>query len=510
MSRVTTWPAAFRGRASADSEGIVPPGPLAEAPVSTPQIDFPRLASSLLRLGGPNETLAGVTARGAFPAAMVGGALHVPLATGGTARYANLDYASSAPCLAVVRDAIDQLLPWYGSVHRGAGFVSNVMNEAYSAARDVVHTFVGARDDDTVIFTRNTTDALSLLASAVPDGAKVFTFTAEHHANLLPWRARAHHVDLGVPRTRDDALARAEEALRRARGADRVLSVTGASNVTGELWPIAELAEIAHRYGARIVVDAAQLAPHVPIDMARTNLDYVALSGHKMYAPFGAGALIGRGDWLDRADPHLAGGGAVKRVGADSVEWLTGPSRHEGGTPNVVGAVALAAACTALGELGHEAASRYENALLDRLLSGLRMLGAEPLALWGPHTKRIGLVSFNLSGFDPGALAAALSAEFGIGVRAGAFCAHPLMDALAPKASQASAYGAVRASVGLGTRFEDVERLLTALETLREDGPACPYRLDAGRWVVEGDARVVPAMVSRSRRGVSPPEPSCR
>ena len=258
-----------------------------------------------------------------LPLPLVGADLVVPLVTGERVRYVNLDCAASAPCLRSVHEAVTALLPWYSSVHRGAGFASVVMTDAYDEAREVVAEHLGARADDTVIFTRNTTDSLNLLASALPDDTTVVSFASEHHANLLPWR-RGTSVHLPVPRSPEEALARVDDALRAATTRHRLLAVTGASNVTGEIWPLAELTAIAHRHGARIAVDAAQLAPHRPIDIAALDADYLALSGHKLYAPFGAGVLVGRSDWLDAAEPYLAGGGAVRRVTIDHTEWTEG------------------------------------------------------------------------------------------------------------------------------------------------------------------------------------------
>ncbi len=151
-----------------------------------------------------------------------------------------------------------------------------------------------------------------------------------------------------------DALDALETQLRALGGRTALIAVTGASNVTGEVWPIEEIAGLAHRHGSRVVLDAAQLAAHRPIDITAWGVDYVAFSGHKVYAPYGAGVLAGPADWLDRARPHLAGGGAVRNVTVDGVEWTTGPARHEGGTPAALGAVAIAAAVRALRATGWE------------------------------------------------------------------------------------------------------------------------------------------------------------
>jgi len=326
----------------------------------------------------------------------------------------------------------------------------------------------------------------------LPDDTTVVCFVSEHHANLLPWR-RGKLVQLPVPRSRDDALARAEDALRGLSSRHRLLAVAGASNVTGEIWPIAELAELAHRYEARIVVDAAQLAPHRAIDMAAIGADYVALSGHKMYAPFGAGVLVGRADWLEAAEPYLAGGGAVRRVTIDRTEWASGFARHEAGTPNLLGAVALGAACRELDTIGMQSVEAHEAALLRRATRGIESLpGLEILSMWGPSSPRVGLVTFRVQRWHPSALAAALSAEHGIGVRDGSFCAHPLVASLAAARDEAAPGGAVRASFGAGSTEDDVDRFIRAMTELVTHGARWRYASANGRYVPDPDPRPRP------------------
>ncbi len=251
-----------------------------------------------------------------------GSDLQVPLVQGGECSYANFDYAASAPALAQVTDRIAELLPTYASVHRGAGYASRISTLTYENARESVARFVNCADDQVVVFTRNTTDSLNLLAQCVPGSTVVLD--VEHHANLLPWN------DARIVTAADTI----EETIERLIGElctkpAALLAITGASNVTGEILPIARLADIAHRCGARILVDAAQLAPHRRIDLQECGVDYVAFSGHKLYAPFGAGVLVGRRDWLDEAQPYLAGGGAVREVTIESTEWACAPARHE-------------------------------------------------------------------------------------------------------------------------------------------------------------------------------------
>ncbi|WP_394345495.1 aminotransferase class V-fold PLP-dependent enzyme [Actinorugispora endophytica] len=424
---------------------------------------------------------------------VVGADVLVPLVNGERVTYANFDYAASAPCLEAVRDVLDGALPYYASVHRGAGFHSQVSTDAYERARATVAGFVGAGAEDAVVFVRGTTDALNLLARSVPAGCEVVVFAGEHHAALLPWR---HHgsgagrvVRLPLPESPAAAVAAAREALGARSEGPRLLVVTAASNVTGELWPVEELAAVAHAAGARIAVDAAQFVPHLPFDLAATGADYVAFSGHKLYAPFGAGVLAGRVDWLRAAAPYLAGGGATANVTEDDVRWNDLPARHEAGSPNVLGAVALAAACAALTEAGQDALHEREQRLLGRLRAGLAGIpGVRDLSLWDADHPRVGIVSFVVDGLPADLLAAALSAEYGIGVRDGLFCAHLLTRRLLPSGHTQ----AVRASLGLGTTVEHVDRLVDAVAELAGRGPKWGYELVDGRISPVPDPRPRP------------------
>ncbi|WP_127508481.1 aminotransferase class V-fold PLP-dependent enzyme [Actinoplanes solisilvae] len=384
---------------------------------------------------------------------IVGADLTVTLPGGTDVRFAHLDYAASAPAVRAAADAVRDLLPYYGSVHRGAGLRSQRSTFEYERARDIVAEFVGARPDDSVIFTRNTTDSLNLLARALPAGTTTIVFDGEHHANLLPWPSP---VRLPAPHSADAAVEAARAALSSVRG-PALLAVTGASNVTGEIWPVRRLADVAHAHGARVLVDAAQLAPHVPVDLDELGADYLALSGHKLYAPFGAGVLAGRGDWLDAADPYLRGGGASASVGdaTGDVVWQTGPARHEGGTPNLIGAISLAAVCEALLQADRAAILEHEQSLLAGIDGAL--------TLFGGSQPRVGIVSFAVP--DAPGVADRLARDYGIGVRAGLFCAHPLVRRLGG-AGTCDTGGLLRASFGLGSTHDDVDRFVKALDDL--------------------------------------------
>lgn len=418
------------------------------------------------------------------PFATVSGAdLQVPLVDGSTCTYANFDYAASAPALDSVTERIAKLLPFYSSVHRGAGYASRVSTAAYEKARVTVSEFAGAQSDSVVIFTRNTTDSLNLLAGCVPGDTVVLDI--EHHANLLPWRDRRVVV---AADSIAETLTRIEAEIATKPAA--LLAITGASNVTGEVLPIRELAELAHRYGARILVDGAQLVPHRRIDIGDLGVDYLAFSGHKLYAPHGAGVLVGKRDWLDAAEPYLAGGGAVRSVSIDRTEWAPVPARHEAGTPNVLGVAALAAACEALAEHERAGSVEHERALSDRLRGGLSAVpGVELLTVWNDAPDSVGIVTFTVAGYGPGEVAAYLSAEHGIGVRDGKFCAHPLLARLG------HAGGAVRASLGLGSSEADTDRLIDAVAQLVESGASWTYEEENGWWNPVPDPRPFPDLV---------------
>ncbi|MFE9118141.1 aminotransferase class V-fold PLP-dependent enzyme [Streptomyces sp. NPDC007172] len=438
----------------------------------------------------------------AAPLPVLGRDVTVPLVTGGEVTYAALDYAASAPALQRVWDDVAAYAPYYGSVHRGAGYLSQLSTDLFENSRATVAEFLDCRPGDQIVFTRSTTDSLNLLAQVLPADCQVFVFETEHHASLLPWRD-ARVTYLNAPRTPQQAVETLERAL-----ADRdpygpaLVCVTGASNVTGELWPVRELAAAAHAHGARIVLDAAQLAPHHPVSVRELDVDWIAFSGHKLYAPFGSGVLAGRADWLQESEPYLAGGGASKKVarrsdGGVDVEWHTTAARHEAGSPNVIGVYSIASACKALTEAGFDALVERERHLIAKVREGLAEVPAvRVLSLFGDDAPRVGVISFVVDGWNSSHFAAALSAEYGIGVRDGLFCAHPLVRTLlgtdpqdpgecgAPEAEPGErSLNAIRVSFGAGTPDEHVDRFVRAVRELVSDGAKWQYRTEAGRCV---------------------------
>ncbi len=441
---------------------------------------------------------------------VVGGDLAAPLVTGECRPYANLDYAASAPALAGVASHVNELLPFYASVHRGAGYASQVSTGVYESARAIVANAFGARDDDVVVFTRNTTDAFNLLAGCVPaDRGDVLVLDLEHHANLLPWRDRDYRC-LPVSSTLEQTLKDLDSALAAApaRAGHRHRRVQRDRRVAAARGDRHHRASVRRPAGRR----RGPARPHRPIDLAAAGIDYLAFSGHKLYAPFGAGVLVGRRDWLDTGRPYLAGGGAVRQVTLTDTAWAPAPARHEGGTPNVLGAAALARACQLLAALPAGAQEAHEAALQERLLDGLAGLdGVRVHRIFPDSPGAIGVVTFSLPGYDPGLVAAYLSAEHGIGVRDGKFCAHPLLLSRLGLAA-----GAIRASLGVGSCSDDVDRLVRALSEFLESAREVDVR--AGRRpldAVPGPAAATGlgagfhrrhlALRQLIREGVSPP-----
>jgi len=433
---------------------------------------------------------------------IVGLEREVPLLDGRRVPYVNLDNAASTPPLVDVVRAVDEFMPFYSSVHRGTGFKSRLSTVAYDQAHAIIGRFVGADPrTNTVIFGKNTTEAINKLAWRLPLGpeAVVITTQLEHHSNDLPWRPRAHVVHV---RTLPDGRLDEDDFDRQlARHAGRValVAVSGASNVSGFIQPIHRLARKTHEAGALILVDAAQLAPHRRVDMLPDDdpehLDFVALSAHKMYAPFGTGALIGPREVFLRQPPEYRGGGTVDIVTLDDVHWAGAPDRDEAGSPNVVGAVAMAVAARTLMAVGMEAIAAHEAELvaytLERLgrLPGIHLYGeANPARA----AEKVGVIPFNVEGVSHFLVAAILGYEGGIGVRSGCFCAHPYVVHLLQLDEVESARwrdnllagdksdmpGMVRASFGCYNNSDDVDRLVAMLERITRGDYHGDYVLD--------------------------------
>ena len=417
---------------------------------------------------------------------LVGDGALVPVLSGQDVPYAAFDNAASTAALPAVADAVASFLPMYSSVHRGTGYKSRLATERYEEARGAALEFAGGAGplDRVAVICRNTTEAINHLAYRLrlgPDDV-VVTTVVEHHANLLPWERsarRRRYVECGADGTfsTGDVLAVLDDGPR-----PRLLAITGASNVTGWAPDIDAVVAGAHERGVPVLVDAAQVAAHHPLPAAA---DFVVWSGHKMYAPFGGGVLVGPREVFADGDPFLAGGGAVDLVDLDEVVWTDPPEREEAGSPNVIGAVALAAAIRELGRIGWDAIQAHEAALSTRLRRGLASVPGVRLLGPSPEAASLAVAAFTVEGVHHALVAARLSAEYGIGVRHGCFCAHPYLIRLLDlperdvlsyrdavlRGDRSTMPGAVRASAGISTTDEELDRLLAAVADIAGGAP---------------------------------------
>ncbi len=397
----------------------------------------------------------------------------------GERTYIFFDNAASTPALRRVKEKLNQVLPYYSNVERGIGYKSFVSTELFEEAREKVREFLDVPESHTVIFTKNTTEAINKLARRLKEfigDGKVLTTEMEHHSNLLPWLNYYDTVVVPVDSHGRLDLNRIEDTLKKEGGRIKLVSVSGASNVTGFPNPIYEIGEIAHRYGALFSVDGAQLVPHRRVHVSR-GIDFLSFSAHKFYAPFGSGALVARAEFFRDGIPESVGGGTVKFVSLDEVIWAELPEREEAGTPVILGAVALAEAMRTFEEWGMENLERREEELhqeLYRVLSSfdkIEILGGERRAGDFP------VISFITKGVSPYLISSVLSFEYAIGVRTGCFCAQPYVKKLMGVSGEETervkknlmegklpGLGAIRTSLSFYNTAGEIEILKQALE----------------------------------------------
>lgn len=408
-----------------------------------------------------------------------------------------LDHGASTHAPRPVIDAVSDFLSnHYANVHRGNHTLSQEASSAFEEASETLARFIGADlATQPVCLTGNTTQALDLAAHLMADvkGATVVT-QAEHHSNDLPHRRRGKVLRAPVDGEGRLLLDEVEALLQRHRV--KLLAVTGASNVTGVMPPVHKLARLAHDAGARILVDAAQLYAHAPLDVkspaSPEHLDFVAAAGHKAYAPLGSAFLAAPAELVDAAPPHMTGGGTVEWVTETGVKHKDGPERHHGGTPNIVGAVAFAAATDYLARLGMEAVRDHELHIVRHGLRRFQELADEHgVGLLGPTRSedapsKVGVFAFVVPGLHHGEASQALDRRWGIATRNGCFCAQPLLNQLLGLGAQPAwtrlkdrtgveIPGAVRASVGVYNTDKDFDLLADGVAQLaREAKQAAP------------------------------------
>lgn len=377
-----------------------------------------------------------------------------------------LDNAATTQKPRSVLEAVRKYYEWdNANVHRGVHTLGSRATDAYEGAREKVARFLNAASTREIVFTRGTTASLNLVASGyarqtLREGDEIVITPMEHHSNMIPWQqaAKATGATLKYIPLQPDGTVSLADVENTITARTKIVAITYVSNVLGTVNPIADIAKIAHRQGAVIVVDGAQSTPHMKVDVRALDIDFYALSGHKMCAPTGIGVLYGKAQLLERMEPVEYGGEMIDFVELYDSTWKELPWKFEGGTPIIAGAVGLGAAIDFLEQVGLPAIEAHERKLVRY---GMERLGAiDGLAIYGPREERAGLITFNLGDVHPHDVATVLDTE-GIAIRAGHHCCQPLMKWL-----QASA--TARASFYLYNTEQDVDRLAEALVKTKE------------------------------------------
>ena len=353
------------------------------------------------------------------------------------------------------------------NVHRGVHTLGNRATDAYEGAREKVRKFINATSTKEIIFTRGTTTSINTIASGyarqnLKEGDEIVITYMEHHANLIPWQqaAKATGAVLKYIDLEANGTISIENVRKQITSNTKIVSMGMASNVMGSINPIAEVTKIAHEHGAIMVVDAAQGAPHIKIDVQALDVDFLAFSGHKMCAPTGIGVLYGKQAILENMEPVEFGGEMIDFVGLHDATWKELPWKFEGGTPIIAGAVGLGAAIDFLEEIGLDNIAAHEHALAAYAMDQLETING--LTIYGPRdaNERCGLVTFNLDDVHPHDVATVLDMN-GIAVRAGHHCAQPLMKWLNVTAT-------ARASFYVYNDEADIDKLVQGLRMAKE------------------------------------------
>jgi cysteine desulfurase/selenocysteine lyase len=351
------------------------------------------------------------------------------------------------------------------NVHRGVHTLGSRATDAYEGARAKLARFIGAKSEQEIIFTRGTTTAINLVAtsyarSVCGEGDEIVITPMEHHSNLIPWQqaAKATGATLKYIPLQPDGTISLEDVEKTITPRTKMVAVTYVSNVLGVINPVKEIAAVAHKHGAKILVDGAQSTPHMKVNMQELDCDFYALSGHKMCGPTGIGALYGKKALLERMEPVEFGGEMIDHVDLYDSTWKELPWKFEGGTPIIAGAVGLGAAIDFLTEIGMDEIDRHDRRLAAYAVE--RLSSIDGVKIYGPLQNRTGLVTFNIGDIHPHDAATVLDAE-GIAVRAGHHCCQPLMRWLGVTAT-------ARASFYLYNTEDDIDRLAAGILKTKE------------------------------------------
>lgn len=390
--------------------------------------------------------------------------------------------ASTHPCQSVLNKYLDFIKNYYSNVHRGKHFLSLISSSLFDKVYETIFNFIHAeKEGNAIVLTSNTTTALDMTACFMQDKEGITLVSLlEHHSNDLTHRHRGKVMHFGLREDGSIDLDDLEKKLKNNKV--KLVAVTGASNVTGFLPDIHLIAKLAHKHGARILIDAAQTLAHITIDVKPNNdeehIDFLAAAGHKAYAPFGAAFLFGPRDVLDRTEPYTPGGGTVLFVTEDDYLYANSPDRHQGGTPNIGGSIALAESLNFLSAIGMDNVRQHELELLDYALG--RMKNIPDINILGdiPAERRLGVITFNIGDINNGLVSEILNNEAAIATRNGRFCAHPYLNFLMHRTDseeiikrlrnheQFDIGGAVRISFGIFNSHDEIDEVIDALEMI--------------------------------------------
>ncbi|RDU23749.1 aminotransferase class V-fold PLP-dependent enzyme [Anaerosacchariphilus polymeriproducens] len=413
---------------------------------------------------------------------VVGEKVEVPIVNGEYVHSIDFDNAATTPPFCSVLNDINNFAPWYSSIHRGAGYKSELSSKVYDNARYLVQDFVHAdKDKDVVIFTKNTTESINLLSYVLSQQTEhqnvVLSSWMEHASNDLPWRGKFLLDYIEIDSLGRLSLNDLENKLIKYKGSVKLVTITGTANVTGYINPIHEIASITHKYGAKIMVDGAQMVPHIPVDMMPFNtpehIDFLVFSAHKMYAPFGIGVLIGPKTVFKKSEALILGGGTFRLYTHGKIQWSDPPLKDEAGTPNVMGVAALSSAIQTLISIGMNEIFSYEKALYDYMVE--KMSHIPGICFYSDTSKEdtVSIVPFNMVNISHQLMATILANESGIAVRNGFFCAHPYCERLLGLSESDMEYyfnhknvklpGMVRVSLGLYNTYEEIDKFIKTL-----------------------------------------------
>lgn len=412
----------------------------------------------------------------------------VPLKNNTTSIEINFDNAATTPPFKAVIEDVIKFAPYYSSIHRGEGYKSRYSTSMYEKSRFIVKQFIDDyKDICDVIYVKNCTEAINKLAEIWAYDHKnsiILSTFMEHHSNDLPWRRNFDVKYIDIDKNGCLNINDLKNKFNIYGNKISLVVVSGASNVTGSKNSIHDIAKIVHSFGAKILVDGAQLVPHSSFSMGQDTcggeIDFLAFSAHKMYAPFGCGVLIGPKDFFNSTTPGHVGGGTITYVTHNKVIWAPSPDKEEAGSPNVIGSVVLASSMKLLSKIGMNEIENYERTLTAYATEN--MTDMDSVILYGNYDdilNKVSIIPFNIEGMHHSVVAKALAFEFGIAVRSGCFCAHPYMQRLLKlpdELIEQMAYidkdlqpGMIRISFGLYNTLGEVNSFLYALNVITKN-----------------------------------------